>query len=75
MKQIYLATSRMEADMLCDELRQQGFDAVVQGDVSALPSAPFPSIWVPSAEAEAAAAACREITPQPGDTPKSPEPG
>ena len=62
MRQIYLASNRMEADLLSDELRQLGFDAVVQGDVSAIPSAPFPSIWVPADEAEAAAAACRELT-------------
>jgi hypothetical protein len=64
MRQIYLASNRMEADLLCDELRQLGFEAVVQGDVAAIPSAPFPSIWVPTGEAAAAAAAMRQMTPR-----------
>jgi hypothetical protein len=68
MKQIYLASNRMEADLICDELRQMGFEAVVQGDLLAIPSAPFPSIWVPADQAEAAAEACREITPRSGDS-------
>ncbi len=57
MRQIYLATDRADAELACAELRNLGFDAVVQGDVAAIPSAPFPSVWVPEDEAAAAAAA------------------
>jgi hypothetical protein len=60
-KQIYVAKNRGDADMVADRLRQAGFDAVVQGDVLALPSGPFPSVWVPDDEAEAAASAWAEM--------------
>lgn len=57
MKQIYLAKSVADAELVCGQLRNAGFDAVVQGDVAAIPSAPFPSVWVPDDEAAAAAEA------------------
>lgn len=61
MKQIYVAKSVADAELACRQLRNAGFDAVVQGDVAAIPSAPFPSVWVPDDEAAAAAAAWRQL--------------
>jgi hypothetical protein len=63
MKQIYVAKSRADAELVAGRLQQAGFDAVVQGDVLALPSGPFPSVWVPDDEAEAAAEAWAEMGP------------
>jgi hypothetical protein len=61
MKQVYVAKSLVDAELACSELRNAGFDAVVQGDVLALPSGPFPSVWVPDDEAAAAAEAWRQL--------------
>lgn len=61
MKQIYVAKSLPDAELACAQLREAGFDAVVQGDVLALPSAPFPSVWVPDDEAAAAAEAWKRL--------------
>lgn len=61
MKQIYVAKSVADAELACSQLRSAGFDAVVQGDVAAIPSGPFPSVWVPDDEAAAAAAAWRRL--------------
>ncbi len=61
MKQIYMAKSRVDAELVAERLRQAGFDAVVQGDQLAIPSAPFPSVWVPDDEAEAAAEAWQDL--------------
>ena len=61
MKRIYMARDRVDADVGCAELRARGFAAVVIGDLTAIPSAPFPSIWVPDAEETAAVAAWTEL--------------
>lgn len=61
MKQLYVAANRLEADLICNELRSLGFDAMVQGDLLAIPSSPFPSVWVSDDEAERAAKACKTI--------------
>lgn len=54
MKQIYVAKSYAEAEMLGSELVGLGLDAVVQGDRAAIPTSPFPTIWVPDEQVEAA---------------------
>lgn len=61
MKQIYVARNLADAELACARLRDMGYDAVVQGDVVAIPSAPFPSVWVPDDEAAAAAEAWQEL--------------
>ncbi|HET9066535.1 MAG TPA: DUF2007 domain-containing protein [Gemmatimonadales bacterium] len=61
MKQVYVAQSRVEADLICNELRNLGIDAVVQGDLMAIPTAPFPTIWVPADEEAAALEACKTL--------------
>lgn len=61
MKQIYMARDRVGADLACAELRGLGFDAIVVGDLTAIPSAPYPSVWVPDGEAVAAAGAWRDL--------------
>ncbi len=61
MKQVYLARDRVDADLVCGELRGRGFEAVVVGDLVAIPSATFPSVWVPDTEADSAAAAWAEL--------------
>lgn len=57
MKQIYMARDRVDADRVCAELLGFGFEAVVIGDLIAIPSATFPSVWVPDSQADSAAAA------------------
>ncbi len=61
MKQIYMARDRVGADFACAELCGLGFDAVVVGDLAAIPSAPYPTVWVPDNQAEAAASAWRDL--------------
>lgn len=68
MKQIYVAQSRIEADLICNELRNLGFDAVVQGDLLAIPTAPFPTVWVPEEEEAAALEACLSLEIGPDST-------
>ncbi|MEO8477992.1 MAG: DUF2007 domain-containing protein [Gemmatimonadota bacterium] len=61
MKQVYVAQNKVEADLVCSELRNVGIDAVVQGDLMAIPTGPFPSIWVPDDEEAAAIEACKTL--------------
>lgn len=61
MKQVYVAQNRIEADLLCSELRNAGIDAVVQGDAASIPTGPFPTIWVPDEEEAAALEACKTL--------------
>jgi hypothetical protein len=68
MKQIYMARDRVDADFVCEELRGRGFEAVVIGDVANIPSVPFPSVWVPDEEADAAAAAWAELRGTSGES-------
>jgi len=60
-KQIYVARDRIGADLACAALRRLGFGAVVVGDLAAIPSAPYPSVWVPDDEGDAAALAWRDL--------------
>lgn len=61
MKQIYVGRDRMDADLACKALRDRGFQATVMGDPAALPTSPFPSVWVEDDEEAAARAAWEEI--------------
>lgn len=61
MKQVYVAQSMVEGELVCNELRNLGIDAVVQGDLMAIPTAPFPTIWVPDDEEAAALEACKTL--------------
>lgn len=46
MIQAYIATDRVDAEMAAESLNAAGVSAVVQGDVLAIPSGPFPTVWV-----------------------------
>jgi len=46
MIQAYIATDLVDAEMAAEALNASGVSAVVQGDVLALPSGPFPTVWV-----------------------------
>ena len=61
MRQIYMARDRIDADLVCDEVRGRGFGVVVIGDVAAIPSVPYPSVWVDDSEYDAALAAWAEV--------------
>ncbi|HRY09972.1 MAG: hypothetical protein KC544_08000 [Gemmatimonadetes bacterium] len=61
MKQVYMARDRVDAERACSALRGVGFAAVVVGDLVAIPSATFPSVWVPDEQADAAAAAWADL--------------
>jgi len=61
MKQIYVARDRVDADLACEAVCGRGFAAVVVGDLVAIPSAPFPSVWVPDSEVELARLAWVEL--------------
>lgn len=63
MKQVYVARDRVDADLVCEQLRGRGFGAVVIGDVAAIPSSPFPSVWVNDEEEVDATQAMAELAP------------
>lgn len=63
MKQIYVARDRVDADLLAAQLRGRGIGAVVIGDIAAIPSSPFPSVWVNDGEEDAAVRALAELAP------------
>ncbi len=46
MIQAYVATDLVDAEMAAAALTAAGISAVVQGDVIAIPSGPFPTVWV-----------------------------
>ncbi len=46
MIQAYVATDIVDAELAAATLTAAGISAVVQGDVLALPSGPFPTVWV-----------------------------
>ena len=46
MKQVYLAMSLADAELVAQRLRGAGITAVVQ-QASPIPVAQFPSVWVP----------------------------
>jgi hypothetical protein len=46
MIQAYIATDLVDAEMAAEALNAAGVSAVVQGDVLAIPSGPFPTVWV-----------------------------
>jgi len=63
MKRAYLAQNQVDAQLVAEELRAAGIDAVVRMDTWAAPSIPFPSVWVADADlprAEALLAAPRD---------------
>ncbi len=61
MKQVYVARNRIDADLVASELVNLGFEAVVQGDLIAIPTSPYPSVWVPDHQLDAAREACRTL--------------
>lgn len=46
MIQAYVATDLVDAEMAAAALMAAGVAAVVQGDRVAIPSGPFPTVWV-----------------------------
>ena len=46
MKRVYVAQNQVDARLVADELRANGIPAVVKMDTVAIPSIPFPSVWV-----------------------------
>jgi hypothetical protein len=46
MKRVYVAQSEAEAHLVAEELDAAGIQAVVKADTVAIPSIPFPSVWV-----------------------------
>ncbi len=61
MKQIYVGRDRVDAEMASEALRNIGFNAVVIGDQLAIPTGPYPSVWVEDDEEEAAKVAWAEL--------------
>jgi len=54
MIQVYIATDLVDAEMAAAALNAAGVSAVVQGDVLAIPSGPFPTVWVEEEKLEQA---------------------
>lgn len=54
MIQAYIATDLVDAEMAAEALNAAGISAVVQGDVLAIPSGPFPTVWVEEEKLEQA---------------------
>lgn len=54
MIQVYIATDLVDAEMAAAALNAAGISAVVQGDVLAIPSGPFPTVWVEEEKLEQA---------------------
>lgn len=54
MIQVYVATDLVDAEMAAEALNAAGVSAVVQGDVLAIPSGPFPTVWVEDEKLEQA---------------------
>jgi hypothetical protein len=46
MKRAYVAQNPVEAQLVAEELRAAGIEAVVKVDTVAAPSIPFPAVWV-----------------------------
>jgi hypothetical protein len=46
MKRAYVAQNPVEAQLVAEELRAAGIEAVVKVDTVAAPSIPFPGVWV-----------------------------
>jgi hypothetical protein len=46
MKRAYVAQNPIEAQLVADELRAAGIEAIVKVDTVAAPSIPFPAVWV-----------------------------
>ena len=46
MKRVYVAQNQVDAQLVAEELRAGGVHAVVKMDTFAVPSMPFPSVWV-----------------------------
>jgi len=54
MIQADIATDLVDAEMAAEALHAAGVSAVVQGDVLAIPSGPFPTDWVEDEKLEQA---------------------
>ena len=54
MIQVYIATDVVDAEMAAATLNAAGVSAVVQGEVLAIPSGPFPTVWVQDDKVEQA---------------------
>lgn len=54
MIQVYIATDLADAEMAAATLNAAGVSAVVQGDAIAIPSGPFPTVWVEEDQLEQA---------------------
>jgi hypothetical protein len=46
MKRAFVAQNPVDAQLVADELRAAGIEAVVKVDTVAAPSIPFPAVWV-----------------------------
>jgi len=46
MKRAYVAQNPVDAQLVAEELRAAGIEAVVKVDTVAAPSIPFPAVWV-----------------------------
>ena len=46
MKRVYVAQNQVDAQLVAEELRAGGVSAIVKVDTVAMPSIPFPSVWV-----------------------------
>jgi hypothetical protein len=46
MIQVYIATNLVDAEMAAEALNAAGVSAVVQGEAVAIPTGPFPTVWV-----------------------------
>ncbi len=67
MKQIYVGRDRVDAELACEALRNSGFNAVVIGEQLAIPTGPYPSVWVEDDEEAAAKAVWQEMQAAGGD--------
>ena len=46
MKRVYVAQNQVDAQLVAEELQAAGIAAIVKVDTVAVPSIPFPSVWV-----------------------------
>jgi Putative prokaryotic signal transducing protein len=67
MKRVYVAQNQVDAQLVADQLRASGIDAVVKMDTVAIPSMPFPSVWVDDDDL----AQAKELLADRSDSPES----
>jgi phosphoribosylpyrophosphate synthetase len=63
MQRAYVAQNPVDAQLVADELRAAGIEAVVKVDTVAAPSIPFPAVWVDDADLAAAQRLIRSRRP------------